>query len=206
MLPDPALWSPELDELPEADDGRRVIDRQAVFRIAKRAADPLGAAQTLVAAVIWGTGSVARGRIRRVRVFEQPIDVIGGHLATAVQMLGSQGASEAYAYLHGHSKNLVKHLGPSFGTKILYFCGYESSVAGLRPLILDRYVALALNRLGGLSWPEEGFTVSNYEEYLYLGQAWASTWHTDPDVIERVLFSVGKASPLVVSVFTGLPF
>jgi len=29
-------------------------------------------------------------------------------------------------------------------------------------------------------------------------------WRTSPDVIERILFSVGKADPLVVRVFTGL--
>jgi hypothetical protein len=49
---------------------------------------------------------------------------------------------------------------------------------------------------------------SHYAQYLSLGHDWAREWKTNPDVIERVLFSVGKVSktsPLVISIFTGLP-
>jgi hypothetical protein len=49
---------------------------------------------------------------------------------------------KAYAYLHGDGRNLIPHLGPSFGTKVLYFSGYGRSHGDLQPLILDQYVAL----------------------------------------------------------------
>lgn len=204
-LPDPALWPSELDHLPETDDGRRLVDRRTVFRIGERAAEPRGAAQTLVAASVWGTGTAALGRSRRLRIFEQAADTVGDHLASAVEILRSKGPIEAYIYLHGDGKNLIKYLGPSFGTKVLYFCGYGSSPGDRRPLILDQYVAVALNKLCGLSWPQESFSSSQYDEYLDLAHRWASDWHTSPDVIERVLFSVGKASPLVIGVLAGLP-
>jgi hypothetical protein len=61
-------------------------------------------------------------------------------------------------------------------------------------LILDQYVALALNRLCRLDWPAHGWTTAQYAEYLDLAHSWANAWHTSPDVIERVLFSAGKAS------------
>jgi hypothetical protein len=204
-LPDPALWPPELDHLPETDDGRPLIDRRTVFRIGERAAEPRGAAQTLVAASVWGTGTAARGRSRRLRVFEQAADAICDHLAIAVEILRSKGPIEAFIYLHGDGRNLIKHLGPSFGTKVLYFCGYGSSSGDRSPLILDQYVTVALNKLCGLNWPEQSFSSSQYDEYLDLAHRWASDWHTSPDVIERVLFSVGKASPLVIGVLAGLP-
>jgi hypothetical protein len=174
VLPDPALWPPELDNLPETVDGRRLVDRRTVLQIGERAMDPLGAMQTLVAAIIWGTGTAARGRIRRLRVFEQPVEGIGEHLALAVQILHSGGPLQAYSCLHGDGKNLIKHLGPSFGTKLLYFSGYGSSPGDRHPLILDRYVALALNQLCGLSWPEDSFSAAQYDEYLDLAHSWAS--------------------------------
>jgi hypothetical protein len=206
-LPDPVLWPPELDALPVADGSRwPQVDRRAVFRVAERANERVGAAQTFVAAAVWGTGTAALGRVRRLRAFDADRDVVVDHLATAVQTLGTKGPVEAYDYLHGNRENLVRYLGPSFGTKVLYFAGYGNSASDRRPLILDQYVALAINRLCGLDWSIRGdWTTAQYAEYLDLAHSWAIDWRTGPDVIERVLFSVGKASPLVMGVFTGLP-
>jgi Putative 8-oxoguanine DNA glycosylase OGG-like protein len=100
---------------------------------------------------------------------------------------------KACAYVHGDGRNLIPHLGPSFGTKVLCFSGYGRSHGDLQPLIVDQYVAL--NRLCRLDWPAHGWTTAQYAEYLGLAHSWANAWHTSPDVIERVLFSAGKASP-----------
>ena len=202
-LPDPALWPPELESLPETANGRQVIDRNAVFRVGRRATDPVGAGQALLASVVWGTGMAARERTRRLRVFQPPTGEICDQLAGAIEVLRSEGALAAYTHLHGHGRNLIKHLGPSFGTKLLYFCGYDSSPGMLKPLILDRHVAAPVNRLCGLSWPDIGFSPSQYYHYLDLAHGWASSWDTSPDVIERVLFSIGKASPLAVGALSG---
>jgi hypothetical protein len=204
QLPRRDLWPPELDGLLASGPGRWPrVDRRAVFRVGERAAEPLGAARTLVAADVWGTGTRGLGRVRRLRVFDHDADEVGDRLAAAVRILGADGPVKAYAYLHGDNRNLIRHLGPSFGTKFLYFAGYDSVPGGRQPLILDQYVALALNQMCGLSWPTLGWSTQQYAEYLNLAHSWASEWHTSPDVIERVLFSVGKADPLVVRVLTG---
>jgi hypothetical protein len=206
QLPSPAWWPPELDALPVHDHAHwPMVDRHTVFHVAERAAEPLGAAQTLVAASVWGSGTGGYARHRTLRVFENDGGEVGDRLAVAAQLLRADGPVRAYAYLHGDGKNLIPHLGPSFGTKVLYFAGYGLSHGDRQPLILDRYVALALNRLCRLDWPAHGWTTAQYAGYLGLAHSWANAWHTSPDVIERVLFSVGKASSLVVGVFTGLP-
>jgi hypothetical protein len=138
-------------------------------------------------------------------VFDHDGDEVGARLAVAVQMLRADRPVKAYAYLHGDGKNRIPYLGPSFGTKFLYFAGFHRSHGDRPPLILDQYVAWALNRLGGLHWPALGWTTAQYGEYLDLAHQWASAWSTSPDVIEWVLFSVGKADPLIARVFAGSP-
>jgi hypothetical protein len=124
QLPRRDLWPPELDGLLASGPGRWPrVDRRAVFRVGERAAEPLGAARTLVAADVWGTGTRGLGRARRLRVFDHDADEVGDRLAAAVRILGADGPVQAYAYLHGDGRNLIRHLGPSFGTKFLYFAG-----------------------------------------------------------------------------------
>ena len=201
-LPRRDLWPPELDGLPPGPGRWPRLDRRTVFRIAGRAAQPSGALQAMVAAAVWGTGTQGFGRTRRLRAFGGDTDQVGARLAAAVRILEDDGPVKAYQYLHGEGRNLVGHLGPSFGTKFLYFAGYDRVPGSRRPPILDRYVAAALSRLCGTGWPAAGWSVRQYAGYLDVAHQWASAWGTSPDVIERVLFSVGKADPLVVRAFT----
>jgi hypothetical protein len=206
-LPDPDLWPPELDVAPDRD-GWHHVDRRTVFEIGERATEPLGAAQTLIAADVWGTGTRARGRSRCLQVFRQSTEIVGNGLAAAAHKLRADGPLAAYAYLYGDSGKRIKYLGPSFGTKFLYFSGYGRYDGDQQPLILDDNVAAALNRLCGLDLPTYDWSASQYAEYLIIAHAWARAWGTTPDVIERILFSVGKvgkAYPLVISILTGLP-
>lgn len=205
QLSERGLWPTELDGLRAGGLGQWPrVDRRTVFQVGRRAAEPLGAAQTLVAAAIWGTGTRGLGRARRLRVFDHGLGEVGDHLAAAVRALDADGPLKAYELLHGDDRNTIRYLGPSFGTKFLYFAGYERVAGGPQPLIMDQYVALALNLLCGLSWPTGGWSTRQYADYLACAHRWASMWRTSPDVIERILFSVGKADPLVVRVFTGL--
>jgi hypothetical protein len=201
-LPRPDLWPPELDALPPGPGRWPRLDRRTVFRVAERAADPPGAMQALVAAAVWGTGTQGLGRARRLRVLDGDTDQTGIRLAAAVRILNDDGPVKAYEYLHADGRNQVRHLGPSFGTKFLYFTGYDHALGTQQPLILDRYVALALNRLCDAVWPAVGWSASQYADYLDRAHKWASAWETSPDVIERVLFSVGKSDPLAVRAFT----
>ncbi|TQL58951.1 hypothetical protein FB474_0294 [Oryzihumus leptocrescens] len=200
---DPAAWPPELDACPESID-RRWIDRRALFAIADRAGDPVGAIHTLVATSIWGTSTSARGRARRLRVFHADLAAVGDSVAHAVNVMLQDGPVAAYRTLHDRGPS-VKHLGPAFGTKVLYFAGYNHTTEHPRPLILDRYVALALNQLCGWSWPDAGWTADQYATYLDLAERWAAAWDTEADVIELVLFNVGKSDKLAIAALSGTP-
>ena len=152
------------------------------------------------------TGARARkdsGAPGRLRVFDGDTEQIGIRLAATVRILNDDGPVKAYEYLHADGRNHVRHLGPSFGTKFLYFAGYDHAPGARQPLILDRYVALALNRLCGAGFRQlPGWTASQYADYLDRAHKWASAWDTSQDVIERVLFSVGKSDPLAVRALT----
>jgi hypothetical protein len=73
-------------------------------------------------------------------------------------------------------------------------------------LILDSYVAIALNRLLELGWGKFGWTGDQYDRYLGIAHDWAAQWdHCAPDVVERVLFSIEQSGSLAVAALTGLP-
>jgi 8-oxoguanine DNA glycosylase-like protein len=202
-LPDSSCWPLELDTC--APKGHRfLLDRATVFAVAQRADSKAGALQTLVAAAIWGTGHSALGRVRRLRIFEATLATIGERVHEARSAVLSNGPTAGYRYLHASSP--IKHLGPSFGTKVLYFAGFDHAPTSLQPLILDQFVVIALNRLCGLDWdPQARWTPDQYGRYLDLAHRWAEEWQTAPDVIERVLFSIGKSSALAIGVLSGSP-
>lgn len=213
-LGDPKLWPTELEDCPLGDHWPNV-DRARVFTVGQRALTPEGAAHTYVAASVWGVGTRARLVSRRARPFisarakRHSDRTVGERLATAVEILrnDSGGPVAAYNALHGAGDHCVTDIGPSFGTKLLYFAGFDQTPGDWQPLILDQYVAMALNTLCGFQWPERngGWTVQQYRTYLDLAHSWAAEWDTQPDVVERALFAVGKAPALAVSVLTGRP-
>jgi hypothetical protein len=91
---------------------------------------------------------------------------IGKFLATAATRLRTDGPQAAYGYLHGDGVNRIKYLGPSFGTKFLYFSGYDRCDGDQQPLILDENVAVALNRFCNFGWETGGWTSAQYAQYL----------------------------------------
>jgi hypothetical protein len=200
------LWPPELDlcpSIPNAD--RAYVSRRDVFAIGRSATDLTGAAHTYVAAAVWGSGTNARSRFRCLKVFPddaQRRTEASQLIAKAVKLLLAPSGGPAAAYdalLH------VPSIGPSFGTKVLYFAGYDRTPGPRQPLILDRNVAIALSRLCDADWHTTGWTRQEYSEYLDLAHAWADAWHTQPDVIERVLFAIGKSDRLATAALSGQP-
>lgn len=203
LLPDGSVWPQELDRCPR---GKKwpYVDRATVLAIGERATNPVGAAKAYVASAVWGTGTGARSVDRRVRVLRESPHDVAERLADAVTLMLGEGPVAAYDFLHG-AGNMIKDLGPSFGTKVLYFTGYGRTSHSRKPLILDQYVAAAVNRLCGTSWPKSQWPAAQYADYLDLVHGWATEWHCEEDVVERVLFSVGKAPSLAIGALSGRP-
>ncbi|MGV9871513.1 8-oxoguanine DNA glycosylase OGG fold protein [Streptomyces cellulosae] len=190
-LPDANWWPPELDECPTAA-GRRRVDRSVVFGIADRSDSVEGRRHLLTAALVWGTGTKARSVARRSRVFSDSSHRdIDARLEAALGILRQEGAVAAYYAFNNEHR--ISFLGPAFFTKVLYFAGSEKRTGALQPLILDRFVALALRASGtDGKWHTSGWRTPCYERYLSLVHEHARREGVLPDQIEAALFTHGK--------------
>ena len=221
-IPSPIdTWPSSLDHLPASrtiqgeDSGLREITRRDVFNVLSLAATELEVLRGYVASAVWGSGTIDSLRKQTFKALGQITDDkgliinndlrndIGANLRSAI-IAARRDPVEAFRRLHGDDgqngfvegaagQNRIPQLGPSFGTKVLYFGAYEKRDSGLlRPLIVDRNVIHALNDL----CPSMDFdlppTADQYRSYLELCHRWADQWGTDPDVVERLLFAYGK--------------
>lgn len=167
------------------------VTRRDIFDLARGVTTPEQAIQFYVAACVWGAGKKARLVGRRVRVLRENKDV-GVRLLNALYLAREDNAVAAYASFQRGGENRLLHLGPAFWTKIIYFGTYENDI-GLKPLILDRYVAKALNDVAGLGWPQTwNWNLNQYYDYLDLASTWADGWGAHDDVVERTLFEYGR--------------
>ncbi|GBQ02384.1 hypothetical protein SSP531S_38430 [Streptomyces spongiicola] len=191
LLPGPDWWPAELDACPTVA-GRPRVDRTTVFGIARRSGTVEGRRHLLTASLVWGTGTRARSVARCARVFaESPPQEIDEHLDVALGLLREEGAVAAYyAFNNGHH---IRFLGPAFFTKVLYFAGHEQRAGARRPLILDRFVSLALRAADtGEKWPPGGWTTPRYGRYLSFAHDHARRAGVLPDQMEAALFARGK--------------
>lgn len=198
-LSDPGFWPDIPTERTGDIGGWPRIDRGQVLAIGADASHPAGAIHTFVAAAVWGTGTSARAVERCAQVLDSDPSQVGEDLAEAARIVRSDGPAAAYRFLHP-IRNRIKHLGPAFGTKFLYFAGYDRTSGPRQPLILDKNVAAALTNLGAGQWPSTAWPSQQYADYLDIAHDWAQQWQqTSPDVVERVLFSIGKAERLAIN-------
>jgi hypothetical protein len=190
----PAEWLPPV--LRCADGGSVRLRRLDVFELAEEAHTTVGAFHTYVAAAAWGSRA-GREVGRRLRAFtdltEDDRIRLGQKLAEVTALLGAEGSVTAYrALVHGDQR--VPHIRTSFGTKYLYFAGYQRVADGARPLILDRNTALAVEYLTGRTCERRQAPTAVYRAYLNRLHRWAGAWDDcEPDVVERVLFEIGQA-------------
>jgi hypothetical protein len=200
---DPVRWKarlPAASAWPSALDCRPMgkkwpsVDRSGVFDICATADTADGAVQAYVAAAVWGTGTSAQSVERRINVLTgNPDGEVGRRIAEAVGILRERGAVAAYAALRTGVLS-VNYLGPAFFSKILYFGGFDSAAGELRPLIIDRWIARAVNAWKGTTWEEANWPTEVYQRYLTWAGELAAERGVCPDVIEYHLFAAGKAA------------
>lgn len=191
LLPGPDWWPAELDDCPTVA-ARPRVDRSTVFGIARRSDTAEGRRHLLTAALVWGTGTKAQSVTRRARIFaESAPREIDARLEAVLSVLREEGAVAAYyAFNNSHR---IKFLGPAFFTKVLYFAGHDQCVGAWRPLILDRFVALALRAADtGEKWPAGGWTTPCYGRYLSLAHDRTRRAGALPDQMEAALFAHGR--------------
>lgn len=152
---------------------RGSISRGDLFRIARKVREGHRSwADMLAHTYAWGWGGTSLGPSRLARVMDtNGADKVNEHLASAVETLDGHGAVAAYWDLNNSSRYRLKHLGPAFFTKFLYFADAGLSPDGVvRPLILDRIVASRVNDI--IDCPGRlrvgGWTTRDYAFYLAL--------------------------------------
>ncbi|WP_347876819.1 8-oxoguanine DNA glycosylase OGG fold protein [Rhodococcoides fascians] len=154
-------------ELPPSVDGR--LKRSDIFHLASRCTDdPEVARAVLWASLAWGEGTRAFRNPGRVRSFLMDRDRNSDLLVQAADISLSD-PEAAYQALFRQ----IKHLGPAFFTKFLYFAGGGN--ASHPCLILDARVAAALKYHSG--WDSldarAGWPADTYGRYCELLARWA---------------------------------
>ncbi|HRD10792.1 MAG TPA: hypothetical protein PLI79_02915 [Mycobacterium sp.] len=193
----PADWGSFLDQLPPAEGGRgyRSITRADLLAAAAGPdRDTAGLGRALVAGYVWGTGSWGFLVGRRARVFrDNSRERIFDALVTAGGVLAGGDTEAAYALLSRGQEKHLPWLGPSFFTKFLYAADAKGQQPG-RALILDRFVAKALNQKHSWGISERGpWSAATYTRWLDHAHALAASAEKRPDAVEMAYFKYGRA-------------
>lgn len=168
------------------------ISRADIFAIADPALnDPAAALSLLWNSLAWGSGDRRRNNRARIASVAEDPDAAGGLLQRAAR-ISCTDPMAAYDLLLPNNRTAIRHLGPAFFTKCLYFAG--GGHPGHRCYILDENVALSLNRTcGWTSLPTKSWLATAYERYALLLDLWITKHQISRgDVIERWLFENGK--------------
>jgi hypothetical protein len=138
----------------------------------------------------WGFGTLGYGAHRTA-------DMMGTcgfneNVRSIVKTVQSGGAGDGWTDLLRDHR--ISGLGMAYGTKLLYFAGYQHAQEPL-PLILDVNVRSALQVHAPGSVPAAGRTIwrADFECYLHVAEQWAAdpTWSQEPDVVEYAFFDRG---------------
>lgn len=127
-----ALCGKRLTNLPNG------LSRDDIFEVAQGAsADPVTAFLWTMA---WGHNGNSMGASRTERIAGQ-----ANAAANLAQIIGSAQAGNIQAAFNGlHGPFNIPRLATSFGSKLVYFAGYNSGPDSTQPLIMDSFVTSAL--------------------------------------------------------------
>jgi hypothetical protein len=167
--------------------GRKRLTRADVFSRARDVVSDDSLVELYVAVCAWGTGTKAQRVARCVKPLYEKGAIAS--LSRSFEALQAQHPVEVYRRLNSWDGDRVKHFGPAFFTKWMYFSAYDrmDKLEGPAPLILDKRVALAMG------WSPSGWRSADYARYLDLVAELRETWcpFQSAHVIEYSLFSLG---------------
>lgn len=166
-------------------DGWMELPRGAVFEVRERSGRDL-----LLAAMVWGFGSVAYGPSRTQKMLKTDDAVPRLERIIAAARTSAGAGYEAL----WHRDTSINYLKSAMGTKLLYFAGYDSASA-MGPLVVDANVLRALNHLEGVSFPKYAneLTTAEYEDYIARAEEWGKPVGAPSDAVEYALFELGKS-------------
>lgn len=199
----PRNWASFLSDLPAAEQGReyRHITRAVLFAKADDQS-PDGTASLLLACYVWGTGNSGWLVPRRARIFrDTEPSLLRRRLTDARRLLYSSGPQAAYISLADGGPNRIKHMRASFFTKFLYAADARGGRAHGQALILDQFVAIALNDLHNWGLPERGpWSPEVYQRWIEHADREArarsdGTRSVRPDAVEMAYFQHGRRLP-----------
>jgi hypothetical protein len=181
-----------LEALPER------IDRQQVAEMVCAELEEGRVLPGFVATMVWGWGDKGgRGAVRArwiltgvagpgKLVSSLPVDPsIAGRLHLGAKVVRDLGPVEGYREMSNDAR--IKHLGPSYFTKWLYFtsAGLEAEGATVAP-ILDDQIIKWLGKTASI-WFKPGSTQA-YSEYLDLLIRWGKLYSRSPVQVETEIF------------------
>lgn len=193
----PPEWGSFLDDLPESarGNGYRRLTRGDLISLGQ-GVGPDDPVRTLVACYAWGAGEDGWvARLAKTFSKNKP-DVLRSRLGTAQSVLLDDGPAAAMDSLSYRGPNRIPYLGPSFFTKFLYAVNSSDDDSPQRALIMDQFVAIALNDIDGWGL-EELPSVRPTQDYL----RWLAHAHTLAESFSAASSEVVRADAIEMTYF-----
>jgi hypothetical protein len=142
-----------------------------------------GVLSAFVLSTAWGYGGNGYGPFRAARILSAAGPTAAARLQTAARAVRREGALAGYRALAAPVR--LKHLGPAFGTKFLFF----QSAGHDRALIFDQLMSTWLEENCGLRLDATRWSSQTYAEYLRLMRIWAVSLEVEPATLEMAVFT-----------------
>ena len=158
------------------------IDRGEVRRVCN--SKKYTVSQKFLAVMVWGYGDRGYGPYRVTQMMEQhhAVEV----LSEAFELCQRGDAKGAYEFL---SKNRIRILGPSYGSKFITFCTPREIGAPIYDSLIAMWVKeFAAKEFLGVTTSSESWNLKTYSRYWDWVKEHADELDCYPDEIELILF------------------
>lgn len=161
-----------------------LLDRSIVRRLVlEKPSTASGMFEAMIIVYAWGWSTTPVGVTRARNSVGAGPELVGSALLAARDAIRSGDRLDGYAALAGPHR--VAGLGPSFGSKFLYFVSPQER----RALILDQLVADWLAREAALSLNPTRWSIRTYGTYLTTMRRWSARVGIPDHQLEEVLFT-----------------